>query len=118
MSTLPVSPALTPTLDPARSTARASEHERMPAATGLGSPIAQFRCGSCGYGASGLTAPDCCPLCGEWAWAHDDWHPFSRREVSGASLPLQVGGAETAGSELRDPRAGSPVELSTVACGQ
>ena len=97
MSTLPVIPALTPTLDPARSPARASEHERMPAATRLGSPIAQFRCGGCGYGASRLAAPDCCPLCGERAWAHDDWQPFSRREASGASLSLRIGGTEPVG---------------------
>jgi hypothetical protein len=97
MSTLPVIPALTPILDPTRSTDSASEHERVPAETRLGGPIAQFRCGGCGYGASRFTAPDRCPMCGERAWTHDDWQPFSHRELSGASLPLRIGGAEPVG---------------------
>ena len=88
MSTLPpVVPVLTPTLDPVRSVGSAFEHALVPAAARLG-PVAQFRCMDCGYGASRSTAPDRCPMCGEKAWAHDDWQPFSLREISGGSLPV------------------------------
>jgi hypothetical protein len=87
MSTLPFVPVLTPTLDPARSVGMASGHAPVGAAVRLGSPIAQFRCADCGYGASRSTAPDRCPMCGERAWVHDDWRPFSLGEIAGGLLP-------------------------------
>jgi hypothetical protein len=92
MSTLPFVPVLTPTLDPARTVGMASEHAPVPAVPGLGSPIAQFRCADCGYGASRSTAPDRCPMCGERAWSHDDWRPFSVRETSRGLLPAPRAG--------------------------
>ena len=82
--------AMTPRLDLARSAGMASAQKPVPAAARLG-PVAHFRCADCGYGASRFTAPDRCPMCGERAWAHDDWRPFSLREISGGSLPATRG---------------------------
>jgi hypothetical protein len=92
MSVLPFVPVLTPTSDPARSVGRPSKHEPVPAGARLGSPVAQFRCADCGYAASRSTAPERCPMCGERAWAHDHWRPFSLGGMSGALLPATRGG--------------------------
>jgi hypothetical protein len=42
-------------------------------------PLAQFRCVECGYGASRAAAPERCPMCGETVWEHEPWRPFSKR---------------------------------------
>jgi rubrerythrin len=41
-------------------------------------PLSSFRCVDCGYGASTVSEPERCPMCGGGIWEHADWRPFSR----------------------------------------
>jgi hypothetical protein len=41
-------------------------------------PLSQFRCGGCGYGASCRAAPERCPMCGGTVWDFQEWRPFKQ----------------------------------------
>ncbi len=40
-------------------------------------PLAEFRCGTCGYGAARRSAPHRCPMCGSTNWQEEGWKPYA-----------------------------------------
>ena len=40
------------------------------------SPLNQFRCAGCGYGASRTSAPERCPMCSGSVWDFAPWRPL------------------------------------------
>jgi hypothetical protein len=77
MSTLPLVSGLTPRLEHAQDLEIAAGREASPAAGRLHSPLEQFQCAACGYGASVRIVPERCPMCSGSVWDHQPWRPFT-----------------------------------------
>jgi ANTAR domain len=70
-------------------------------------PLAQFRCVSCSYGASRTAAPERCPMCGGTVWEYEPWRPFARADTTASR-------SKTAERHKPDDARSAPTETPRV----